>query len=349
MQSIFGSETMGWLFSFGLLLFVVIPAMGWGIYRAYRGDRRWLVAGAFAWFMLLLATLQARYAGEFAPVAALFGGLALVALAERVDAAGMPVPLGGEDRPLRLPDRAVLARLAVIVLLVCGLSAVLAPLSASSLTIPESQYETAAFIDDHAAEAGHEYPDNYVFSPWSWSRMYNYHVNGEAGSYGFARVNYRDFTFATDPDSAYDRYIAGTQAQSAYLVTEPVPGDPDIPDETMQARLHDRYGSAGNGTEGLAHYRALYASPDSDYKAFRVVPGATIHGQAETGAKVSIETGVDIEGASFTYQRQAAATENGTYAVTVPYPGEYEIDGGNAGTVRVSERAVQNGSDVRAE
>jgi dolichyl-diphosphooligosaccharide--protein glycosyltransferase len=348
MQSVFGTETMGWLFSFGLLLFVVIPAMGWGLYRSYRGDRSWLVATSYGWFMLILATLQARYAGELAPFTALFGGLALVALAERVDAAELPVPLGGERRPVTLPDRDVAVRLVVIVLLVCGLSAVLAPIGASNLTIPEEQYETAAFIDDHAADAGHEYPDNYVFSPWSWSRMYNYHVNGESRSYGYARVNYRDFTFATDPDSAYDRHIAGGRAQNAYLVTEPVPGDPEIPAETMQARLHERYGSAGNGTEGLAHYRALHASESGDYKAFRVVPGATLRGEADPGATVTVETQVDIEGDSFTYRREVTATENGTYAVTVSYPGEYQIDGASADSASISESDVRNGADVRA-
>jgi dolichyl-diphosphooligosaccharide--protein glycosyltransferase len=298
--------------------------------------------------MLALATLQARYAGELAPFTALFGGLAIVTLAERVDAAKVPVPFGGEQRPVTLPDRDVTIRLVGIVLLVCGLSGVLAPIGAYNLTIPEEQYDTASFIDEHAAEAGHEYPDNYVFSPWSWSRMYNYHVSGESRSYGHALVNYRDFTFAIDPSSAYERYIAGGQAQNAYLVTEPIPGDPEISDEMMQSRLHDRYGSAGNDTDGLAHYRALYASPSSDYKAFRVVSGATIRGEANAGTVVTVETDVDIEGASFTYQREMSVTENGTYAVTVAYPGEYEIQGGSADSVNVGESAVQNGEDVRA-
>jgi dolichyl-diphosphooligosaccharide--protein glycosyltransferase len=349
MQSVFGAESMGWLFSFGLLLFVVIPAMGWGVYRAYRGDRSWLVASSYAWFMLALATLQARYAGELAPFTALFGGLALVALAERVDAARLPVPLGGEHRSVTLPDRDVTIRLVGVVLLVCGLSGVLAPIGAYNLTIPEQQYETASFIDTHAAEVGHEYPDNYVFSPWSWSRMYNYHVSGESLNYGYAQSNYRDFTFAADSGSAYERYIANGPAQNAYLVTEPIPGDPEISDDMMQSRLHDRYGSASNGSDGLAHYRALYSSPSGDYKAFRVVPGATIRGEANPGSTVTVETQVDIEGASFTYQRGVTATENGTYAVTVPYPGEYETSGGNATSVAVSESAVQNGENVQAE
>jgi hypothetical protein len=42
------------------------------------------------------------------------------------------------------------------------------------------------------------------------------------------------------------------------------------------------------------------------------------------------------------------ATENGTYAVTVPYPGEYEIEGASADSVSVGGSAVQNGEDVRA-
>ncbi|MFQ3319871.1 MAG: dolichyl-diphosphooligosaccharide--protein glycosyltransferase [Natronomonas sp.] len=347
-KSLFGAETMGWLLQFGLLFFFAIPAMAWAVFRAYQSDRRWLVAGSYAWFLLGLAALQSRYAGEFAPFGALFAGLALVVLAERVDAARAPVPFDNTvDWSPSMPSRAVAMRLAVVVLLVCGLSAVLAPVNANNITIEEEQYETAVFLDNHAAEAGYEYPESYVFSPWSWNRMYNYHVNGEAASYGYARSVYNPFIFTENPEQAYSQ-IQGGPADNAYIVTEPVPGDPQLTPEMMQSRLQDNLGSRGNGTEGLSHYRALYVSPSGDYKAFRVVPGATIRGNASAGTTVTVEIPVDIEGASFTYERQTTANSSGVYAVTVPYPGEYSIEGANATSVTVAESDVRDGATVRA-
>jgi dolichyl-diphosphooligosaccharide--protein glycosyltransferase len=227
--------------------------------------------------------------------------------------------------------------------LVCGLSAIQAPIVASDLAIPQEQYETASFIDGHAEETGYDYPQSYVFSPWSWSRMYNYHVNGEAESYGYAQSNYRPFTFSENPSEAYQQYVRG----DSYLVTEPVPGSPNITDAMMQSRLHDRYGSRGEGVAGLAHYRALYTSPSGDYKAFRVVPGSTVEGTAEADANVTLITEVDIKGDEFTYERRATANQNGTYNVTVPYPGEYDLDGATAESVTISEAAVNNGETVQ--
>jgi dolichyl-diphosphooligosaccharide--protein glycosyltransferase len=348
MQSLFGASTMGWLVLFGLLLLVAIPAMLWGAYRASRGDRRWLVASSYAWFLLALATVQSRYAGEFSPFAALFGGFGLLVLAERVDAAGRPVPLGGDARGLSIPDRDVAFRLAFVVLLVCGLSAVLAPISANNVAIPEEQYETAAFVDGHAAEADYEYPRSYVFSPWSWNRMYNYHVSGNARSYAYAQNLYRPFTQMQSPEAAYQMIRAG-RAGDAYLVTEPVPGEPDIPAASMQSRLHDRLGSRGDGVEGLAHYRALYVSSSGDYKAFRVVPGATIRGDAEPGTTVTVRTDVEVSGHTFTYERRTTAGADGRFRVTVSYPGEYELEGAAGDSVTVEESIIGNGGNVTVD
>jgi dolichyl-diphosphooligosaccharide--protein glycosyltransferase len=218
------------------------------------------------------------------------------------------------------------------------------PIAANNAAIPGEQYETAAFIDAHAAEHGYEYPDSYVFSPWSWNRMYNYHVSGESRSYGYAQSHYRAFIASPTPDEAYQR-IEGGRADGAYLVTEPFSGDGDAPPTTMQSRLHDRFGSRGAGVAGLGHYRALYASDSGDYKAFRVVPGATIRGPAN-GTSVRLSTEVEIEGASFTYER-AVAVEDGEFAVTVSYPGEYELEGAAVESVTVNESAIANGNTVR--
>lgn len=347
-QGFFTSATMGWLLTFGIVFFVALPAMVWGAARAVDGNRPWAVAASYAWTLLALAAVQVRFAGELASFLAVFAGLGIVFLANWIDTLPEAVPFGGDKRPLSIPSRGTAFRIAGIVILVCGLSVVLAPAAASNLSIPEEQYETAAFLETHADEQGYEYPQSYVFSPWSWSRMYNYRVSGEARSYSYAQSNYRPFVTQTDPAQAYDR-ISGGRADNAYLVTEPFPETLDDPPATaMQSRLHDRFGSRGEGASGLAHYRALYASDSGDYKAFRVVAGATITGPAEAGADtVSISTDVQIEGASFSYDREVTV-ENGRFVVTVPYPGTYDLEGASVDSETVSEDAVRSGAELEA-
>ncbi|MCY4732150.1 hypothetical protein KY092_16460 [Natronomonas gomsonensis] len=347
-QGFFTSATMGWLLTFGIVFFVALPAMVWGAARAIDGARSWAVAASYAWTLLALAAVQIRFAGELAPFLAVFAGLGIVFLASWIDALPEAVSFGGAKRALSVPSRGTAFRIAGVVLLVCGLSIVLGPVSASSLSIPEEQYETAAFLEDHAAEQGYEYPRSYVFSPWSWNRMYNYRVSGESRSYSYAQTHYRPFVTQTDPDQAYDR-ISGGRADDAYLVTEPFPETlDDPPASAMQSRLHDRFGSRGDGAGGLAHYRALYASDSGDYKAFRVVPGATISGSAASETEtVSLATDVEIEGASFSYEREVAVTD-GQFRVTVPYPGTYELEGASVDSVTVGEDAVRSGGEVAA-
>jgi len=343
-NSLFSGDTMGWLFLFGLLLLVSLPAIAWAAYRVYDGDQGWLAPTSYAVFLLGLGAVQLRYGGELAPFVALFAGVFVVGVAAWIDATEpIASEADGKRRELSIPDRSTAIRVGAVVVLVCGLSAIQAPIVASDLTIPEEQYDTAAFLDSYAEDAGHEYPQSYVFSPWSWNRMYNYHVNGEAGSYGYAQSNYRPFTLSETPDEAHQRYVRS----DSYLVTEPIPGSSNITDAMMQSRLHDRYGSRGEEVTGLGHYRALYASPSGDYKAFRVVPGARIEGNADPETTVTLTTEVDIEGDEFTYERRATANADGNYNVKVAYPGEYELDGTPAESLTVSEAAVNNGETVQ--
>jgi dolichyl-diphosphooligosaccharide--protein glycosyltransferase len=104
----------------------------------------------------------------------------------------------------------------------------------------------------------------------------------------------------------------------------------------------------GRGLDELADYRALYATDSGDYKAFRVVPGATIAGSAAAGTEtVALATDIEIEGASFSYEREVAVTD-GQFRVTVPYPGTYELEGASVDSVTVGEDAVQSGGEVAA-
>ena len=55
-KSLFSTGTFGWLFLFGLLLFIGIPYMGWSMVRATRGNEpnKWLLSGVYAWFFYYL-------------------------------------------------------------------------------------------------------------------------------------------------------------------------------------------------------------------------------------------------------------------------------------------------------
>ncbi|WP_254545784.1 STT3 domain-containing protein [Halomarina pelagica] len=341
-QSLFASGSAGWLLLFGFALVLALPYLAWGLWRGWRGALGWLVVGTYGGYFLALAAVQTRFAGELSPFVAVFAGLGFVHLAERVDLAARPVPLRDppertdDGRPsLRLPDRRRLGALALLFLLVGGLGMIQVPVKTSLVTVPEGQYRTATAIDAHAEERGLSYPESYVLSEWGRNRVYNYFVGGEAASYGYARANYDAFVESTTPDPWYERF----RGRVGYVV---VGADDARFSNAIGARLHDRYGSRGDGVAGLAHYRAIYASPDGEYVAFAVVPGATVVGPA-SGESVAVETGVEIDGASFAYERRATV-EDGTVRVTVAYPGTYSVGGE---TVYVSEAAIEEGRTVR--
>ncbi|MFC7156799.1 STT3 domain-containing protein [Halomarina halobia] len=340
-QSLFASGSAGWLLLFGFALVLALPYLAWGLWRGWRGALGWLVVGTYGGYFLALAAVQTRFAGELSPFVAVFAGLGFVHLAERVDLAARPVPLRDppertDDREPspRLPDRRRLGALALLFLLVGGLGMIQVPVKTSLVTVPDGQYRTATAIDAHAEERGLAYPESYVLSEWGRNRVYNYFVGGEAASYGYARANYDAFVESTTPGPWYERF----RGRVGYVVVE----DDARPSNVIGARLHERYGSRADGVAGLAHYRAIYASPGGEYVAFAVVPGATIVGPA-SGESVTVETGVEIDGASFAYERRAAV-EGGTFRVTVAYPGTYSVGGE---TVYVSEAAVEEGRTVR--
>jgi asparagine N-glycosylation enzyme membrane subunit Stt3 len=334
--SLFGA-TYGWLLHFGFLLLFALLYAAWATSEAFRGNHPWAIAVSYFWTLLALAALQARFAGEFAAFAAVFAGVAVVHLAGVVDALADVTPFDEKIRQkLSLPDGRTVGVVAVLFLLVGGLALVQGPLLIQGLTIDEDRYQAASFVDSHAAETGHEYPDNYVLSPWSWNRMYNYIVSGEAASYGYADQTYLPFLASTNPDQAAEIQ----QRDDIYIVIEPA-NDPPV--GSMYNRLHERYGSRGNGVAGLGTYRALYDRNGN--VIVRVVDGAIIEGTAAPNSTVTLTTDVTIEGASFTYERQVSTNADGAYNVTVSYPGEYDIDGER---VTVSEAAVNNGETVSA-
>ncbi|MDZ7746874.1 MAG: STT3 domain-containing protein [Halobacteriales archaeon] len=312
------SDAQGWLLLLGFALFLALPALVWATVRA-RDEARWLVPVVYGWAFLLLALIQVRFVGEFAIFVALFAALAFVVLVERVDAARPPVPDVRDS--LALPNRQQVGAILAVFLLVGGLGMLQVPLKTNQLTTPPERYDTADWMAEQAAQPEWDDQPTYVFSPWSYNRVYNYFVSGDSQSYGYARSNFEPFLASNDSEAWYDR-LSGR----AGFVVFPTRYGSDIPPGTIGARLA-AYASQTDGGDGLAHYRAVYESSGGSYRVFTLVPGATLTGTA--GANETVELSVSVAGDGFetTYERTVQANATGSYRVTVPYSGTYTIGG----------------------
>ncbi|WP_254279317.1 LamG-like jellyroll fold domain-containing protein [Haloarcula marina] len=336
-------SVLGPFLLFGFTLLVALPAMVWGPLVGYR-DRKapWLVLSSYVWLLMGLALIQVRFAGQLSLFAAVFAGVGFLRLAAWIDLARPPLSLADgtsseEIRELVMPDRQTAAYVVVLFLLVGSLGMVQTPVKMEQLSTDESTYEMATWIDGHAEAADRTYPGNYVFNQWGQNRVYNYFVSGQSREYGFALRNYPQFLVETDPEAATEMLTAGRRG---YVITEARNG---FGPATMQSRLHDRLGSAGNGSSGASHYRAVNISDGGATKVFEVVPGATVRAAGPANETVTVATPVTVSGETFTYERQVRTNATGDVLVDVPYTGQYATPGGN---VTVGESAVRNGTGV---
>ncbi|WP_302081622.1 STT3 domain-containing protein [Salinibaculum rarum] len=345
-QSLFSADTLGFLLLFGFVLIIALPLMVWATVRLARSDDEWLVPVVYGWYFFGLAMFQVRFTGEISPFTALFAGLGFVWIAAWVDLAKVPAPVDGSDWsdwwPAR-PDGSTVVSVFLVFLLVTGPGVVQSGVKMQQVTVDDDTVETATWLAEYSDDRGWETEsDSYVFSDWGRNRVYNYFVNGQSQSYGFAQSNYRVFMAIPDPDAA----VGLLNGRVRFLVTKPFPVD----SPAMGVRLHDHFGSRYEDVEGLSRYRAIYATESGDRKAFLVVPGATLDGTSPANATVSLETDIDIPGAAFTYERQVQTNASGEFTVDVAYPGTYELAAdGQTWTVDVSEDAVMNGTTVAAE
>ena len=337
---------------------MLLFAAKWGWQRFESG---WLVVGVYTVHFGVLAALQRRFGGELAPFAAILGGVGFVLLASWFDLVRPPVPRrlssddaaqavaadgsGGDDDTLAVPDRTRVALLAGLAGVAVGSGSLYAALIDRRLVITDATYDAARWITEYVDEHDIPYPESYVLSKWGRNRVYNYFVNGEAASYGYAQRTYEDFLFSNDADSWYEEFAD----RVGFVVTRDLPHLGLISASTVQSTLHDRFGSATiSNVGGVGHFRAMFATEDGARKVFRVVPGATIRGPApEETERVRVVANVSIPGAEFEYVRRAPVSE-GTFEVTVANPGTYRI--GQAETVvEVSERMVQTGEAVTVD
>ena len=343
-QPLFSGDSLGFLLLIGVIFVVALPMLGWASVRLVRSDDEWLVPVVYGWYFLALATIQVRFAGELSAFIALFAGLGFVWLASWVDLTTVPGPVDGTDWRdwwPEQPDSSTVASIFVLFLLVGGLSVVQSGVKMQQVSIEDDTYETASFLTEYAADRGWENrSESYVFSDWGRNRVYNYFVNGDSQSYGYAQSNYREFIAESNVTNA-----TRTTGRARFVVTESF----DVEGSAMGVRLHDHYGSRYSNVTGLSRYRALYSTESGDRKAFLVVPGARVTGTATANTTVSVSADVSIPNDQFTYERQVGTDSNGRFSVAVAYPGTYELStAAETWTVEVSESAVMNGTTVDA-
>ncbi|SFC72441.1 dolichyl-diphosphooligosaccharide--protein glycosyltransferase [Halobiforma haloterrestris] len=346
----------------GLNFYIALAVLGWACWIAYRRyEPGWLLLSIYTVFWLVLAAFQVRFAAQLAIPLSVLGGLGLVYLLAWIDLARVPRRFresdeaeprglgagrrdaaadGGEPEPSVVVPRdwRQLATLAWVALLICGLSLLFVPSLSAQTAYSDAEVAAVDAIDEHATQVDREYPDTFVLSQWGDNRMYNYFVNGESESYGYAANTYDEFLAAEEPDSWYDRF----DGRVGYVV---ITGDrEEIPAGTAMNQLHGELGAGSNGTDPLEHYQALYVGDETT--AFAVVPGATVTAELEPEETVTVATEREVSGETIVYEREVTAGEDGTLSVTVPYSGEYSVGGES---LEVPEEAVENGETVTVE
>jgi len=350
--SLFATEyavILGPLYQFGVGFYLALVMLGWvGLVVTRRYEPGWLLLGTYSGFLLVIAAIQVRFAGQLAIPFSILGGLGVVYVLSAVDLARRPAPLNEETSPtasdesssipsLSLPDRHKTVYVVGLGVLLFGISLIFVPGFAAQTDYSAPQASALESIDNHATEFDREYPANFVLSEWGDNRMYNHFVNGESRSYGYAQNNFQNFQSGSDPDEWYSQF----DGRVGYVVMTEV--DSDVPAESTQSQLLANLGAGGNGTEALSHYQLLSVDEDRSAAAFVVVPGATITAPGEPGETVNVSTEVSIDDTSFSYEREVTVGDTGRVEVVVPYAGEYSV---GSASVEVTETDVLNGTVV---
>jgi len=337
-ESLLSGDTLGWLLLFGFILVLAFPYLAWAGREVYAGESVWTVPAVYCLYFLGLGVFQVRFAGQLAMFASLFAGFGFVHLAAVVDLTEPPAQLRGTNTShlsLTVPDREQVVRLSLLCLLVASVSIIQVPIKTGQVTTDPSAYRTAGWMAEYGEDANWKYPDNYVLSRWGDNRMYNYFVNGEAESYGFALRTYAAFLGGTNTT----RWFHRLSDRVGFIVTE---DGLSFPSGTMYSHLHRHNGGTSSRLTPSGRFRLLFAPENSSYKVFSPVKGALIVGKTTPNGTGTASATVPVSGSTFTYERESRATATGWYALRVPYPVSYRLSGN--GTVTVTESDVSNGS-----
>ena len=329
----------------GVEFYIALVFLGWAVWLVTREYQPvWLLLSVYSIFWLVMAAFQGRFAAQLAVAMSVFAGLGFIYLLSWVELARVPAVYnedaggrlamadGGERgwNDLQIPGEAkTLVYVLGVGFLVCGLSLIFVPTIAGQVTHDEAQLEAALVIQDHAEEHDREWRDNAVFSSMGDNRMYNYFVSGESRQYRYVQGWHGDFVGDDDPDGWKESRFDG---RFGYVIADREKG---LSPEQL----------GPGGEQALDHYQLLYVSEDGDLAAFAIVKGARIKGTDVSGEQVTIRTNVEVDGGSYTYEREVDI-ENGEFQVVVPYPGEYTASDGQ---VEVTDGAVEDGRTVTLE
>lgn len=346
-------DTLGWLLLFGLALFVAGPYLVWASLRVFRDEpdaARWLIVIIYTSYFFLLSMEQIRFTGQLALFTALFAGLGLVHLSDSIGAARPPVSFESdprdppfEPRSFSVNSREQVVALIAVFLLVGWLGLIQVPLVVDQTTYSSNQFKTVTAIDDYSEHRTYPRSQSYVFSTWDENRFYNYFVSRQSASYTFAKTHYQEFLTSTAPLSeAYETYRDTVR----FIVI-------NRQDQRSKKDRYDRlfvnHGSQYSDVAGSGHFRMIYVSDDGRYKAFALVNGSTVRGEAFPNTTVTLRTNVSVTGNRFRYERVVPVKRDGKFSVHVAYPGSYTVEYSNRSVTRVTvpERAVVNGTVIQ--
>ena len=329
---------LGPLWQIGISFYFGLAALAVGtLVVARRYEPGWLVCVCFAWYYMLLAALQARFAAQLVFFIALFAGVACVYLLAKVDLVRQFTPFDRSD-PIDISDVSMPGgtRSGYLVGTVCLLlifNFIFIPTLVGQVLYTDEQFEAALEIDDHVENVDREYPDTAIETRWDEIRMYNYFVNGESGSYD---SRYTSFLTAEDPDEQH----TNLRQNGKYIVINRWPESPGPAYDTLYEGLGVGYGDV-NQTAG--RYQPVYLSDEE--RVFTVVEGAVLNVSGDDGRELTATTDVEIDGETIEYERRGTVAE-GFVEIRVAHAGEYTIAGE---TVTVSEENVSEGEELRID
>ncbi|WP_324664222.1 LamG-like jellyroll fold domain-containing protein [Haloarcula sediminis] len=329
---------VGPLLILGFVFYVALPYGLMDTWRAYKEHRPvQVVATVYFLYFIVLSAVQLRFAGSLSVFASVFAGIGFIHLASVVDltegVAGKVQQQAASAKErvesLRIPEMRTIGYFVVLFLMVASLGFLQTPVKQSQIAVDDGTYQTAKWISSTVNDTDGE---GYIFSPWSQNRVYNYYLDGNSESYGYARDNYEMFVRSRN----VTRWYQNLSGRDTYIVTGEIETKKQ---NSLQTRVHEQYGSASNGSDGLSHYRTVYIG--DEHTVTEVVPGATIIG-VRNDSVVPLSTSKSINGTTFTYDRKAETNPYGLYSVTVPYTGQYTIE--DEDEVNISTNDIQSGT-----
>lgn len=112
---------------------------------------RWFLPVTYAWSLIVLSAIQARFVGELVHLLAVSAGFGLVYLAGRIDVSRRPAQFAtGDSLCPRIPDTKQIGYLGLLFLLIAGLSIVQVPVMTSKVATPTELSDTAFYLEEYS-------------------------------------------------------------------------------------------------------------------------------------------------------------------------------------------------------